>query len=87
MSFGFLKLILRFKGKLQSLDDSLKIRLTHLEHFYFCVDKFISEEEVEEEDDDDDEINGNNKVLLFYSTLNKREAHMMPKVKFQALYK
>ena len=85
-----MKLILQFKGKLQSLDDSLKIRLTHPEHFYFCVDKFINEEEeVEEEDDDDDddEIKGNNKVLLFYSTLNKREAHMMPKVKFQALYK
>ena len=62
--------------------------MTHPEHFYFCVDKFVNEEEeVEEEDDDDDEINGNNKVLLFYSTLNKREAHMMPKVKFQALYK
>ena len=72
------------------MDESLKIRLTHPEHFQFCIDKFINgEEEDEEEDDEIDGLNAtkNNKILLFYSTLNKRESHMMPKVKISILYK
>jgi hypothetical protein len=69
----------------------LKIRLKYPEHTSYCIG---FEEEFDESADDDEEEDDNEeetadesdnhskkqKLFIFYSVLNKKEKHMMPKV-------
>ncbi len=73
----------------------MKIRLKYPEHTSYCVgfeeelDENGNDKDEDEDDDDDDESETSDesdnhskkqKLFIFYSIMNKKEKHMMPKV-------
>lgn len=71
----------------------MKIRLKYPEHTSYCIgfeeelDESADDKDDDEEEDDENETTDESdnhskkqKLFIFYSILNKKEKHMMPKV-------